>query len=89
MRNYLSAIGLLFAPAVVTVAAAKSESLLLAMLGVGGSLAAGIYCARLVIWEYEVTGIKGTLLQFGVAFGLCVLSRGISFLGCSLIIGNS
>jgi hypothetical protein len=89
MRNYLRAIGLLSAPAVVTVAAAKLESLLLAMLGVGGSIAAGIYCARLVLWDYEVTGIKAMLVQFGVAFALGVLSLSISYLGCSLILGNS
>ncbi len=87
--NYLRVIGLLSAPAVVTVTAAKLESLLLAMFGVGGSIAAGIYCARLVIWEYEVTGVKSVLLQFGVAFALCLVSLTISYLGCSLILGNS
>lgn len=88
--NYLRVFGLLAAPAIVTVASARLEWFLFAVLGIAGSIAAGIYCARLVVWEYDVTGVKAALLQFAVALALCVISLTISYyFGCSFALGNS
>jgi len=87
--NYLRALGLLAAPAIMTVLGASLSLVPLALLGVGVSIAAGIYCSRLVIGEYHLTGLKAALLQFGVAVALCVLSLSLSLLGCSLVFGKS
>ena len=75
----------LFAPAVFCFAAmALGLGDLAAIVGIFGSVAAGIVSARILMAKLEVTGFQRAVMHFFIAIVLCGLSIFVTAIGCGL-----